>query len=159
MRRGMRHMAQTVSVVSLVDGQGERLAMTASSVTSVSAEPPSLLVCVNSTSSLFAPLSGSVPFCINVLAEGMEDISNLCAGQAAGEERFALGAWRNDVAHRLPYLSDALVNFFCETDTVVAYGTHLICIGRLVQVRIAPLARSPLLYVDGGYRSLPESPL
>jgi len=154
MRVGMRKMAQTVSVVSLKDGQGARLAMTASSVTSVSAEPASMLVCVNRTASLFAPLTEKVPFCINVLAQGMEEISNLCAGQAVGEERFALGAWNNDDRHDLPFLSNALVNFFCTTDTVIAYGTHLVCIGRLTEVRMGDEAGAPLLYYNGRYRSL-----
>ena len=151
MRRGMRRVAQGVTVISLVDGDGQRLAMTASSVTSVSAEPPSMLVCVHRDASAHLSLSESRPFCINVLDQEMEGISNLCAGQARGEERFAEGQWLVDPTSRVPYLERALVNFFCIPDAILDYGTHLICVGKLDAVIVHPEERLPLLYHNGRY--------
>ena len=153
MRDGMRRVAQGVTVVSLVQQDGERGAMTASSVTSVSADPASMLVCVHRDSSLHTALSESQPFCINVLTTGMEEIANLCAGQATGEGRFAIGDWRADPKTGLPYLHDALANFYCAPDAVLSYGTHLICVGKLSGVRLPDSDASPLLYLDGHYRS------
>ena len=151
MRAGMRRIAQGVSVVSLVDEQGERAAMTASSVTSVSAEPPSMLVCVHRDASLHASLSASRPFCINALASDMDAIATLCAGGATGDERFAVGNWESDADTGLPFLPGALANFFCTPDSALQYGTHLICVGRVDAVRVCRDDGSPLLYLGGAY--------
>ncbi|MDD9966568.1 MAG: flavin reductase family protein [Myxococcales bacterium] len=151
MRAGMRKVAQGVSVVSLGDRNDQRAAMTASSVTSVSAEPPSMLVCVHRDASLYAGLSASKPFCINALASHMDAIANRCAGGATGDDRFAEGDWQTDPQTGLPFLADALANFFCTPEAALQYGTHLVCIGRVDSVRVTAEREAPLLYLAGGY--------
>lgn len=154
MRAGMRRMAQGVTLVSGIDAAGARCVMTASSVTSVSMEPPSLLVCVNKTASMYEMLSARLPFCINVLPDGMQELSNLCAGAAEGEERFSLGDWRAAADSGIPYLEDAEAAFFCRPVQSMLHGTHLICIADLDAVRTASGVPNPLLYADGSYRRL-----
>lgn len=154
MRIGMRRTAQGVAVVSALSGSGARCAMTASSVTSVSMEPPSLLICVNQTASLFEVLAAQLPFCVNILSQGMEELANLCAGAADGEERFALGDWQRSADAGLPYLEDAEVVFFCHPVRSLHYGTHLICIADIAAVHTRDDAPNPLLYAAGAYRRL-----
>ncbi len=149
-RAGMRRLASGVSVVSLRDEQGNRFALTATSVTSVSDNPASLLVCVNTSASSFPSLQAGANFCVNVLSAKHENISNHCAGLADGEDRFKVGHWADD--NNMPYLVDAEANFFCENDVVYNYGTHLIVIGKMIDVSTANGAVKPLVYVDGGYK-------
>ncbi|RYD78946.1 MAG: flavin reductase [Sphingobacteriales bacterium] len=132
MRLGMRRLASGVCVISArIDD--EDFAMTASSVTSVSDNPASLLVCINKMVSKqeYFSTQGSL-FAVNILGEGHEAVSNLCAGRDPGKSRFSLGEWRHD--HSSPYISDAQAVFFCETDMFISYGTHQIVIAHIKRV-------------------------
>lgn len=154
MKLGMRRLASGVSVLSARTEEGERHAMTVSSVTSVSDTPPSLLVCVNRQLALEGHLSTlGANFAINILASHQRDISNLCAGFEGDKPRFALGNWQAGPME-IPYLGDAQASFFCETDQVTSYGTHHIIIGRILEVRLGKPAVDPLVYINGGYSRL-----
>jgi len=153
LRLGMRRLAAGVCVISTqVDGQ--RYAMTASSVTSVSDEPASLLVCVNKDASMYTLLTMGQPFVVNVLSQSQQEISNICAARDTGEGRFSCGDWQQD-DNGLPYLADAQVNFFCRVDNDdYQYGTHQIVIGRLDKALTTAGEVSPLVYVDGRYAAI-----
>jgi len=153
-RAAMRRLAATVTVLSARNSAGERYGMTATAVTSVSAEPPALLACVNRSAALHAHLALGQPMCINLLHTGQAPISNAFSGAVDGEARFAAGEWREDEAG-VPYLEDAQANLFCAIEAIHAYGTHGIFIGKVTAVRIRPVI-DPLLYQDGRYaRALP----
>lgn len=157
MKLGMRRLASGVAVLSTRTDDGERFAMTVSSVTSVSDNPASLLVCVNTQLALEGHLStqGS-PFVINILSSEQKDISNLCAGFEGDKPRFSLGDWQQG-EQNLPYLNDAQAAFFCESDRVMTYGTHHIVVARITDVKIGELAVDPLIYLDGGYAAIDKS--
>lgn len=149
MRLGMRRLASGVCVISARIGD-EHFAMTASSVTSVSDSPASLLVCINKMVSQqeYFSRQGSV-FAVNILGDEHQEISNLCAGREPGRDRFSLGKWVLNASS--PYLADAQTVFFCETDMLISYGTHQIVIAHIKRVEIGDVAFSPLLYADGSY--------
>lgn len=147
-RGAMRCLATTVSVVTSTD-DGQWHGMTATSVTSVSMEPPALLVCINSATAFHPVIDYSGRFCVNLLQTQHHKLSSAFAGKVTGQARFDFGHWRAS-ASGLPYLMDAQANLFCEVDRRVAYGTHTLFIGRIIDVRVAPSV-SPLLYQDGGY--------
>jgi flavin reductase (NADH) len=152
MRAGMRRMSQCVCVISAVDARGARHAMTASSVTSVSADPPSLLVCVHRDAAMHPVLAASRPFCVNVLSSNMQDISQRCADLEQREERFTVGNWRSDAGPDAPpYLADAEAVFFCTPSAALQYGTHLICVASITDVRVRDGSASPLIYLGGRY--------
>jgi len=153
MRAGMRRLAKGVTVISTRDADGNRHAMTASAVTSLSDDPASLLICVNKSASLHPVLSAGANFCVNVLRHGQDDISNICAGKEKGEVRFSLGSWDDHGADQLPYITDADASFFCTNDGVQEYGTHIIVIGKLNYVMVSDDDVSPLVYVDGAYKT------
>ena len=149
MRLGMRRLASGVCVISARIA-GEGFAMTASSVTSVSDDPASLLVCINKMVSQqeYFSTQGSV-FAVNVLSEEHQAISNLCAGREPGRNRFSLGDWQQDMPS--PYLVDAQAVFYCETDMFISYGTHQIVIAHIKTVQVGQNAFAPLLYANGNY--------
>jgi len=148
-RDAMRRLAATVTVLSARDPQGRRCGMTATAVTSVSAEPPALLACVNRSAALHAHLGLGHKLCINLLQTAQQPISNVFSGGAEGEARFATGDWRED-GHGVPYLHDAQANIFCAVEAVHAYGSHGIFIGRVLRVNCRE-AIAPLVYQDGRY--------
>lgn len=154
LRAGMRRLAASVCVITAVDGSGQRHAMTATAVTSVSDDPASLLVCVNRHTTLHDILAQGGRFAVNVLSADQADISILCASGESGESRFAQGQWGD--ANGLPYLRDAQAVFFCRTARQMTHGTHLIAIGDVDKALVADDAVNPLLYANGQYRRLNE---
>jgi flavin reductase (DIM6/NTAB) family NADH-FMN oxidoreductase RutF len=148
LREGLRRLAKAVVVITC-QHHGARYAMTATAVSELSMEPPSLLICVNRTASLHAPLSAKAGFCVNILHRAHTDISALCSGKAKGEARFALGRWHADDSG-IPYLADAQASFLCRHEQSVDYGTHSIVIGLVEKVLIHGNV-DPLVYVDGTY--------
>lgn len=148
MKNAMRRLAKSVVIVT-TRYQGERMAMAATAVDSLSLEPPSLLFCVNRTASIFPALSGKAAFCVNILARAHEPLAHLCGGQARGEARFAQGAWAEG-PNGVPCLEDAQASIFCETDGEFFYGTHGIFIGRVQGVRLHGSVE-PLIYADARY--------
>lgn len=151
MKLGMRRLASGVCVVSTMLSNGERFAMTASSVTSVSDSPASLLVCINQSVSQQAHLSTQgVEFAVNVLSTMHQEVSNTCAGRDPLKNRFEVGRWVNN-ASGLPMLADAPAVFVCKADQVMTYGTHKIVVAAISDVIINGADVEPLLYVDGRY--------
>lgn len=144
----MRRLAKSVSVITCRH-DGRRYAMSASAVDALSTQPPSLLICVNQSSSIYSPLSQGAQFCVNILAADQHGIALTCAGKLKGEERFSEGNW-DAHADGTPYLVDAQANVICEQDGRYEYGTHTIFIGRIKEIFVGA-AVSPLVYVDGAY--------
>jgi flavin reductase (DIM6/NTAB) family NADH-FMN oxidoreductase RutF len=154
-RFAMRRLASAVGVVTALD-KGVRVGMTASSITSLTVNPPALLVCVNQSASIHACLEAGRPFCVNLLASTQREIPAVFAGALTGEARFAHGVWTPD-DHGVPRLEHAQANISCSVDRMLAYGTHSIVIGRVESVRITG-AINPLIFQDGSYLS-PMDPL
>lgn len=154
MKLGMRRLAAGVCVLSTRTDNGELFAMTVSSVTSVSDNPASLLVCINKQVSQQGHLSTlGNQFAINILAQNQQDISNVCAGRDPLKDRFSVGVWAQDKLG-IPYLMDAQAVFFCRVDMASVYGTHHIVVGLIHNVLVGDNALDPLVYVDGRYASL-----
>lgn len=148
-RNAMRRLAATVTVISTRAENGLRHGMTATAVTSVSADPPAVLACVNRSAALHAQLGLGRLLCINLLHCSQQRLSEVFAAAAEGEARFRVGDWRED-AEGVPYLADAQANVFCEIEALHAYGSHSVCIGRVLRAQ----SRSdvaPLIYQDGAY--------
>ncbi|MFT6389972.1 MAG: flavin reductase (NADH) [Cellvibrionaceae bacterium] len=154
LRLGMRRLASSVCVVATRVGDA-RYAMTASSVTSLSDDPASLLVCINKTAAIQPFLLKGQPLSINILGSDQEDVSNKCAQKNAAEERFEVGDWLEHESIKLPYLKSAQAVFICQVDNENhEYGTHQIVIGRLTDVIISDVAVDPLIYADGRYQKI-----
>lgn len=150
-RDAMRRVAQTVTIVSSRNGSG-RVGMTATSVVSVSMDPPSLLVSVKRTASIHRPIEALGAFCVNVLNADQQEYCFNFSGGKAGETRFESGNWTEQ--YGLPCLSDAQANIFCAVDATLGYATHTIFVGRVTRV-LTHGQVAPLVYLNGGFISGP----
>ena len=90
----MRFLASSVSVISAKNSSGSLFAMTASSVTSLTMDPPSILVCVNNGATIHDALTKGENLCINILQKNQQEISNICSSKELESQRF-----QNDFYH------------------------------------------------------------
>ena len=148
---GMRSLAHAVNIVTAAHG-GHRYGMTATAVCSATAEPPTVLVCLNKTSATYNSVAKSKSFCVNVLRADDSDLSNQFSGAQSGEGRFKWREW-SKLATGSPVLLDALVSFDCRVIKKVAHGSHTIFLGQVEQVLFGKKGR-PLLYAEGQYSKL-----
>jgi flavin reductase (DIM6/NTAB) family NADH-FMN oxidoreductase RutF len=152
-KQGMRCLAAGVTIVTTVH-YGVRSGLTATAVTSLSADPPQVLVCVNRTAGAHDLIHRGSLLCVNVLCHGHKSLAARFAGQNGvfGEGRFDAGRWMT-LRTGAPVLADALASFDCVVTERVQASTHTIFIGRVVDVRTRPNAR-PLVYASGTYARL-----
>jgi flavin reductase (DIM6/NTAB) family NADH-FMN oxidoreductase RutF len=144
----MRRFPAAVSVITSAD-QSRRHGMTATAVTSLSLDPPSLIVCINRATLLHDIMEVARRFCVNVLRRDQAALSSAFSGAIAPEARFGLGTWLTS-AEGVSYLADAQVNIFCKKAAAVPYGTHTIFIGEADAVNVRdPI--EPLIYQDAKY--------
>jgi flavin reductase (DIM6/NTAB) family NADH-FMN oxidoreductase RutF len=147
-RVAMRRLAASVAIVA-ARGEDGPVGMAATSVTSLTIDPPAVLVCVNRATSLHALLVPTAPLSVNLLSRHQHAVSGAFGGGVPHAERFAVGAWRDNAAG-LPELADAQANLRCVIDAMLAYGTHSIVIARVLEARIGGEV-APLIYQDGAY--------
>ena len=147
-RLAMRRYIYSVSIMSNKDDNGNSNAITVSSVTSISMDPPSLLICINKSSRIHDTLQIGSKFCINLLKKDQEELSNICSDEESYEERFNNENWDTK---EIPFLSNAQANIFCKVDKLISYHTHTIVVG-LVENANHTNEISTLTYVDGKYK-------
>ena len=152
-REGMRRLAAGVTIVTTLH-EGERSGLTATAVTSLSADPPQLLVCVNRSATAHDLIHRGAKLCVNVLARRHQRLAARFAGEDGlqGAARFAFGRWTT-LATGAPVLVDAIASFDCVVSEAVDSATHTIFIGRVVDVRARRDGR-PLVYEAGTYASV-----
>jgi flavin reductase (DIM6/NTAB) family NADH-FMN oxidoreductase RutF len=129
MRHAMGRFATGVAVVTTrLDGTPH--GMTVNSLTSVSLDPPLLLVCLTAGARTTDAVVGAGRFVVNILAARQEQLALRFARR--GEEHFAgLDADQPDSRHDLPVVPGALVHADCTVDQVLAAGDHVVVFGRV----------------------------
>jgi len=147
----LRRLASSVSVVTCRH-DGRNYAMTATAVSAVSMDPPSMLVCVNRSVGFHDALDQASEFAINVLSRAHVGISKLCSGGASGERRFEVGYW--DTRAAAPVLVDAQAAIICRKDKEFQYGSHTVFMGPIISISVNGDV-DPLIYVDGRYTARP----
>lgn len=152
-RSAMRHVAATVYAITTGHGGG-RYGILATAVSSLSFDPPSLLVCVNRSASLHAPLASAEIFGVNILGLGNRDVAEHFMNER-GQDRFAVGEWEEE--HGVPLLATAQSSFVCRRRHCHDFGTHSIFIGELVAAKHRADA-APLTYYDRHYIDISEAP-
>lgn len=146
-RNAMRRMAASVSIVTAAY-DGRKAGATVSSVTSVSFDPMSLLVCIHNQSLFHDVIRQADGFCINLLRADQQHLSDKFSRPASEENLFNGGDWRDRAGQ--PFLRDAQANFFLSRKEAFAFGSHTIFIGEVTAVICADSV-APLVYMDGGY--------
>lgn len=150
LRDAMGCFATGITIVTAHDGNGTPVGLTANSFTSVSLDPPLLLVCIANTAGTAPVLREADHFGVNVLQTSQQQTSNRFAGK--GEDRFAATPWAPGETG-VPLLDGSLVSFECRRHAVHDGGDHFILVGEVVRAQFEP-RRDPLLYFRGKYRRL-----
>jgi flavin reductase (DIM6/NTAB) family NADH-FMN oxidoreductase RutF len=141
----MRRLAATVTIVSTADDDGYH-GLAATAVTSVSAEPPSILACINRSASPSEVLIKRGRFAVNILHAENAGLVPIFSGKIKGPERFNHGVW--DHLDGVPVLTDAQAVIVCTLAQTMVFGTHTVVIGTVDAVRIREDI-DPLIYQDG----------
>jgi flavin reductase (DIM6/NTAB) family NADH-FMN oxidoreductase RutF len=147
-RLAMRRYIYSVSIMSNKDNANNPNAITVSSVTSISMDPPSLLICINKSSRIHDTIELGSKFCINLLNSNQENLSNICSDEDMYDQRFKDNNWNLD---NIPFLQNAQANIFCKVDKLTSYHTHTIVIGLVEDANYADEI-STLTYVNGEYK-------
>ncbi|MCY1745535.1 flavin reductase [Ensifer sp. SL37] len=151
LRRAFGTFVTGVTVITTRDEDGTPRGMTANSFTSVSLDPPLLLVCVAKSASSFPAFTNSGCFAVNILHEGQVDVS----GNFASKSPDKFQSVTHDHIHTgAPVLTDSLTWFDCTTYNTVDAGDHAILIGQVRAFGTSPTA--PLGFCRGRYASVKD---
>lgn len=144
------------SAVALIatEAEGQRHAMLATAVTSVSMDPPLLLICINRDSGAYEALVRRGAFTLGILGTRSHAVGRHVAA-TRGEARFARGDWRalrspDAGLDGLPHVAEAQATLACRVETRHDHGTHSIFIARVEEVT-PPRESDPLLYCEGRF--------
>jgi flavin reductase (DIM6/NTAB) family NADH-FMN oxidoreductase RutF len=152
-KAAMRRFATGVTIVTTKNGDVIH-GFTVNAFASVTAEPPTVLVCVNRTARAHSMISESGSFCVNILALEQQTLAEKFQG-GEPQERF------KDVVHRAgpsgsPILDDVLAYVDCKVEEEVSAGTHTIFIGKVLES--GEREGVPLGYYDRAYRDYAIGP-
>jgi flavin reductase (DIM6/NTAB) family NADH-FMN oxidoreductase RutF len=152
-RQALRQLAGGVSVITTGRGAA-RTGLVATSVSSLSAEPPTLMFGLNLASSSFPVLRAHGAFAVNLLAADQKPIADRFAGRGGekGLARYAEASW-TEGASGSALLDGALANLDCEIEELIERHSHAIVIGRIREIRIGSESAA-LLYWRGAYERL-----
>lgn len=145
-RRALGAFVTGVTVVTTMQPDGSPRGFTANSFTSVSLDPPLILVCIAKTASSYPVFSQASHFAVSVLAEEQKSVSGVFASKAP--DKFSQVAWHARVTGS-PVMDGAAASFDCTTHEMVDAGDHIILIGRVLD--FIHTQSSPLGYCRGAY--------
>ena len=150
LRDALGCFATGVTVVTCFDADGSPFGLTANSFTSVSLDPPLLLVCVHKQAACASALTEVEHFAVNVLQAEQQPASIRFSTRT--EDRFGVNDWTRG-EFGAPVLRESLCVFECARDAVHDGGDHHILIGRVVKASF-DAHLDPLLFFRGRYRRL-----
>ncbi|MBT3466278.1 MAG: cag pathogenicity island protein Cag11, partial [Rhodobacteraceae bacterium] len=146
LRGAFGSFATGVTVVTTRQSDGTPRGFTANSFTSVSLDPPLLLVCIAKVALSCDTFAQADHFAVNVLADDQKEVSGLFASQSV--DKFDLAKWHVD-AQNIPLIDKTIASFSCARHRLVDAGDHLILIGRVLEFSTSD--GTPLGYYKGGY--------
>lgn len=153
-KRALAQLAGGITVVTASDEKGSPVGLTATSVCSVSLDPPLVLVCIGTGSRTHAAIETSGRYAINVLGARSRSLSERFA--ASGPDKFdglswSPGRWGS------PLLSGAIATCECDVERAVPAGDHTIFVARVIEAVAADDdGTHPLLWYRGAHRRLAE---
>jgi flavin reductase (DIM6/NTAB) family NADH-FMN oxidoreductase RutF len=148
-RSALRHFPAGVTVVTTRDAAGGPSGLTASAFTSVSLDPPLVLVCVDHAATAYPDLQTHGRFAVNLLGKSQEHLARRFA--LSGGDKFAGVACRPGRTG-LPVLDDVVAVLECRIVHRYEGGDHTIFVGQVEDVAVH--GGSPLIYFQGGYHHL-----
>lgn len=146
-RQVLGHLPTGVTVIA-AHGRHGPVGMAANSVTSVSLDPPLILLCPAKSSSTWPEIRAVGSLCVNVMAEHHEEVTRQFAGREA--DRFSGIDYTSRPTG--PALCDAVAWIECTIHDEHDAGDHTIVVARVVAIEAAPNAE-PLVFFRGRYGS------
>jgi len=146
----MRYFASAVTVVTGALESGELFGLTVSAFTSVSLEPPLVLICIRNESSATGLLRKSMKFCVNILAEHQQAIAEKFS--LAGEGGRFLNLEYSIGKGGSPVIHDTIGYIDCKIVEIISGGDHTVFFGEAVEVSAED--KKPLLYLNRRYVKL-----
>jgi flavin reductase (DIM6/NTAB) family NADH-FMN oxidoreductase RutF len=151
MRRVMGHFASGVTVVTTVTPDRTPAGCTVSAFTSLSLDPPLVLVCVDRGRYMNALLASAPGFAVSILRRGQQELALTFARPAA--DRFDSVATLPG-RHGIPLIAGAIAHVECDREALADGGDHTIVIGRVR--RLDADGGDPLIYSRGAFLDIPE---
>lgn len=151
LRRVMGHFATGVTIITTISKTGQRHGLTANSFTSVSLDPPLVLICVDKKAESYACFEDSKVFTINILTDAQETLSRKFA--VSGTDKFEGVAFHTG-ANGVPILDGTLAYIECTLYATYDGGDHTLHLGEVQQVET--VEHKPLLFYRGGYRGISD---
>lgn len=148
LRKALGAFMTGVTVVTTIDETGSPRGFTANSFTSVSLDPPLILVCIAHSAFSYPLYTETEHFAVNILAESQKDVSGLFAGKDS--DKFSQVQWTHAETGS-PVLTDTVAWMDCRVHDRIESGDHLIVVGRVVDFRHS--AANPLGFCRGAYLS------
>jgi flavin reductase (DIM6/NTAB) family NADH-FMN oxidoreductase RutF len=152
-KQALQAWASGVAIVTSKTDKYGVCGMTVTAFSSVSANPPQILVCLNQNADTGEKIDHNGRFAVNILSIQQENDSNNFSGGSSQEDRFAGTAWVEGVTG-MPLLTDSIMSLECRVVEKIKSGSHFIVIGEVVATTSRP--GEPLLYFRSAYRRLTE---
>ena len=153
-RRVVGRFATGVTVITTLH-EGEQHAMTCNSFTSVSLDPVLVLFCAEKIARFHDVVLASGAFAVSVLAQGQEDVSRSFAVRGRPlEDQFAGVPHTTGALTGAAVIDGALAALECRTASVTDAGDHTVVIGEVLAASLPEPEADPLLYYEGGYRTV-----
>jgi flavin reductase (DIM6/NTAB) family NADH-FMN oxidoreductase RutF len=150
-KKAMQLWASGVTVVTTHSEKCGLQGMTVTAFSSVSINPPQVLVCINESADTGMGIQESQRFAVNVLSSTQQDVSNQFAGGSSQQQRFENTPWTMGITNT-PILDNSIMSLECKVIDKVFAGTHWIIIGEVQECVCR--AGAPLLYFQGAYQQL-----
>ena len=148
-RQALGHFAAAVTVVTTKTRDGGRAGITVTAFSSLSLDPPLVLVCIDRRARLHAELQVDRPFAVNILKDDQELVSRRFAS-SQGDQFQEIGT--SDGASGAPLITGALASIECRVTQCLSGGDHTIVVGEVQAAQISE--GKPLVYFRGGYAQL-----
>jgi len=154
LRQALGAFLTGVTIVTARGEDGEPVGMTANSFTSVSMDPPLVLVCIGEHASSYAAMAAADRFAVHVLAADQDELSTAFARSAAqGADKFSGIDWHPGLGD-VPLLEDYLTRLECRTTQRIPAGDHLVLVGEVQGLDTDDRNRPPLGFLRGKYTAI-----
>lgn len=152
LRRVMGHFATGVTIITTVSKSGQSFGLTANAFTSVSLDPPLLLISVDKKAESYPCFEESKVFTVNILSDSQEALSRKFA--VSGGNKFE-GVAYSMGANGAPIILGTVGYIECRLYATYDGGDHTLYLGEIQQAETHEGSK-PLLFYRGGYRGLSD---
>ena len=149
-KHALSQWASGVSVVTYPVEGGSISGVTVSAFSSLSMEPPLILVCIQNASASSLWMEKTKKFCVNILTENQIEASKIMSNPIADRSAFLKDLGCREAFDHPLIIPDCMANLICELESIHSGGDHKICIGKVVKIEVSDHKR-PLLYFSKDY--------